>query len=247
MKLSIVIPAYNEEKNLGQCLDSIFKEKEGKDFNIEIIVVNNASTDKTRQVAESFADVKVVDEVRKGIVWARRAGFLASSGELIANIDADTILTKNWLDKVFNEFAKNKKLVALSGPYIYYDLPKWKNLLVKFYYYGGMVLYFFTHYVLRAGAMIQGGNYVIKKDVLEKMGGYDTTIKFYGEDTDIARRANKLGEVKFTFNLPMMTSGRRLESEGVVKMGIRYGLNYIWTILFKKPLTKEYKDVRNIK
>ena len=93
MKLSVVIPAYNEEKFIGECLQSIFHEIEGKNYDLEIIVVNNASTDNTRDIVASHPKVKLVDEPDKGLVKARRAGFLASKGELIANLDADTRVT----------------------------------------------------------------------------------------------------------------------------------------------------------
>jgi glycosyltransferase involved in cell wall biosynthesis len=75
-------------------------------------------------LAASFPDVVVVDEPVKGLVQARRAGFLCASGDLIANVDADTIVTEGWLARVLTEFRCRPGLVALSGPYIYYDVPK---------------------------------------------------------------------------------------------------------------------------
>ncbi|PIX90238.1 MAG: glycosyl transferase family 2, partial [Candidatus Moranbacteria bacterium CG_4_10_14_3_um_filter_45_9] len=122
MKLSIVIPAYNEETYIGKCLESIAMEKTRGRFDVEIIVVNNASDDRTGEVARSFSFVKVVDEPRKGLVRARQTGYEASSGELIANVDADTLMPQGWIETVFTEFSTDSKLVALSGPYIYYDL-----------------------------------------------------------------------------------------------------------------------------
>jgi len=53
-------------------------------------------------------------------------------------------------------------------------------------------------------------------------GGFDTSITFYGEDTDVARRISRVGTVKWTFKLPMYTSGRRLAHDGVMRTGIRY-------------------------
>ena len=100
MKLSFIVPAYNEEDLIGKCLESILKQAASRLGDIEIIVVNNASTDKTREIALSFPGVIVVDEPQKGIVHARHAGFLASSGDLIANIDADTMLTPGWINKI---------------------------------------------------------------------------------------------------------------------------------------------------
>ncbi len=86
--------------------------------------------------------------------------------------------------------------------------------------------------------------FILKRSALEKIGGFDTNIIFYGEDTDIARRIQKVGRVKFTFKLPMYTSGRRLKKEGILTMALRYPINYIWVTIFKKPFTKDYLDVR---
>lgn len=244
IKLSFVIPAYNEEDRIGKCLDSVCEQaKKYPDF-VEIIVVNNASTDKTSEIATGYPEVKVVHEPHKGLVWARRAGYLASSGELIANVDSDTILTPDWLDTVFTEFSKNPNLVGLSGPFKYYDLPKRTNRLVNIFYGLAHGVYLFNKFVLRKGSMLQGGNFVVTRTGLEKIGGYDTSIEFYGEDTDIARRLHSVGDVKFTSKLPMYTSGRRLAEEGVLTMAIKYARNYFWVIFFKKPKDYHYIDHR---
>ena len=99
MKISFVIPAYNEEGYLGECLASVRRELARGRYDAEVIVVNNASTDKTAEIARSFPGVIVVDEPKKGLSQARHSGFAASSGDLIANVDADTILPKGWLDE----------------------------------------------------------------------------------------------------------------------------------------------------
>lgn len=245
MKLSFVIPAYNEEAYIGKCLESILRELRGTNYDTEIIVVNNASTDRTKEIALKYPNVKVVDEPRKGIVWARRAGFLAAAGDLIANVDSDTKLTPAWIRKVFVEFSRNPGLVALSGPFIYYDLPRRENFLVKTLFYPiSYVAYLVIRFVFRSGAMLQGGNYVARRTALEAIGGYNTNIKFYGEDTDVALRISRVGKVKFTYNLPIYASGRRLAKEGVFTMGIRYGANYLSMLFFKKPSSKTSIDIR---
>ena len=131
MKISFVIPAYNEEDYLPKCLEAILQEKQKGKYDMEIIVVNNASTDSTRKVALSYPGVIVVDEPKKGLTYARQAGFLNSTGDIIANIDSDSILTPDWLDTVMNNFTKNPKLVALSGPFIFHDLSLFANSLVR--------------------------------------------------------------------------------------------------------------------
>ena len=92
--------------------------------------------------------------------------------------------------------------------------------------------------------MVQGGNFVLRRDALEKIGGFNTAISFYGEDTDIARRMNQVGEVKFTFDLKMFSSARRLKKEGMLTIAGRYTMNYLWTTFRKKPFTEEYIDIR---
>ena len=73
MRLSFVVPAYNEETYLPACLESILAQTRELDEAVEIIVVNNASTDRTREVALKFSGVRVVDEPRKGLTYARQA------------------------------------------------------------------------------------------------------------------------------------------------------------------------------
>ncbi|OGC86263.1 hypothetical protein A2949_03045 [Candidatus Adlerbacteria bacterium RIFCSPLOWO2_01_FULL_54_21b] len=245
MKISFVIPAYNEEQMIGKCLRSVFAEiKRTPGVQAEVVVVNNASTDRTREEVLMFPNTTVVEERLKGLVYARRAGFVATSGELVANIDADTIVPPGWLARVLGEFSKNSTLVALSGPYLYYDLPAWKRALVKVFYFVGWLIHLLNHYVLHKGAMLQGGNFVLKRSAWEKAGGFDTTISFYGEDTDVARRISEHGRVLWTWRLPMHTSGRRLAQEGLVRMSWLYTINHLAILWTGHPATKHYTDVR---
>lgn len=93
--------------------------------------------------------------------------------------------------------------------------------------------------------MLQGGNFVLKRTALEAIGGYRVDkFDFYGEETDVAMRIEKVGKVKWTFSLPMKTSGRRLKNEGVIRIGLRYGINYIWPIIFGRPYTRVNADIR---
>jgi cellulose synthase/poly-beta-1,6-N-acetylglucosamine synthase-like glycosyltransferase len=244
VKLSFVIPAYNEEALLSQCVHSIVEQLAQEGMDAEIIVVNNASTDRTREVAASFPGVRVIDEPRKGLVRARQAGFLAATGDLIANIDADTMLTPGWIAKVHARFLRDPALVALSGPCIYYDLAAPVRVCAHLFYALAFVSYLTTRFVLNRSSLLQGGNYVIRRDALQAIGGYNTAIEFYGEDTDAAYRLHHIGKVVFTLRLPIYASGRRLAAEGVLTAGVTYSLNYLWVVLFQKPFSKGYRDIR---
>jgi glycosyltransferase involved in cell wall biosynthesis len=243
--ISFVVPAYNEEKHLAPTLTAILKEIKRSGAAAEVIVVNNASTDNTRAVAASFPEVIVVDEPVKGLVQARRAGFLRAGGDLIANVDADTIVTDGWLDRVLAEFHGRPGLVALSGPYIYYDLPKRSRAAVRAFYVMGYGFYVLNRFVLRSGSMLQGGNFVVRRAALEEIGGYNPMFSFYGEDTDLARRLQAVGAVKFTFGLPALSSGRRLAEEGLLRIGVRYSMNFVWATYMHRPFTDEWIDIRH--
>jgi glycosyltransferase involved in cell wall biosynthesis len=243
-QLSFVIPAYNEEALIGQCLDSVLKEIARSGVDTEVVVVNNASADRTGEIARSYAGVKVVDEPKKGLVNARHAGFVASTAEIVANIDSDTVVPEGWITTVMEAFAADPKLVGLSGPFIYHDLSAWNQFLVRIFYGVTWLVYVLIHYVLRRGSVIQGGNFVFTRSAWLKAGGFDRSIAFYGEDTDVAVRLSRVGKVRWTFALPMLTSGRRLAKEGVIKTGSTYVLNYFWVTFRGKPATQEYTDIR---
>jgi glycosyltransferase involved in cell wall biosynthesis len=242
--MSFVIPAYNEERYLGDCLESILRETRSAGVASEIIVVNNASTDKTREVALSFPGIVLVDEPQKGLTHARQAGFNACTGDWIANVDADSRLPEGWLKIVEAEFARRPEMVALSGPLVYYDLTGLERQYVKIFYGIAWLIYFTNRYILRAGSMVQGGNFIVTRQGIEKIGGFNLAISFYGEDTDIARRLNKIGEVRFTFALKMLSSARRLKKEGMFMTAVRYTLNYFWTTFRKTPFTTKHMDIR---
>lgn len=238
MNLSVVIPAYNEEKYIGDTLQSLI-DKAGDDI-YEIIVVDNASSDNTAEVAKSFKGVRVVREKRKGLTRARQAGLLAAKGDLIAYIDADTHVKDDWLHRVKREFEKNPRLVCLSAPYSLYDVSKWKRILVWSYWN----LLAYPTYKLLMQYMVLGANFVARRNVLMKIGGFDATIEFYGEDTDIARRLARAGKVKFLRKSLVTSSARRMEAEGWLRIGLKYTANFISEILLHRPAHQDYNDYR---
>ncbi|MFA6257822.1 MAG: glycosyltransferase family A protein [Candidatus Paceibacterota bacterium] len=235
MKISLIICAYNEEKYIKACLESAIKNSSGK-FH-EIIVIDNNSTDGTKEIAEKIPGVKIIQEMKKGANHARQKGFELATGDILAFIDADTKMPKRWIDILINEFLNNSKIVCLSGPYIYYDFSKSKQFLSLVYWYLAYPIY------LLVGYMAINGNIVIKKETLKKINGFDTTI-FYGDDTNLVRRASKHGKVKFKLDFIMHSSARRLFGQGIIKTTFIYILNFFSQVFAKKSVTKSYEDIR---
>ena len=238
MKISVVIPAYNEEKYIGECLKHCVENKTSAVC--EIIVVDNASSDRTASIVGSFTGVTLLTEQQKGVCFARQRGIHAASGDVIAFIDADTHVSKQWFERIEAEFTRDPALVSFTGPYSYHDLPEQHQRHFAWCYWN-LVAYPIS---LCTKYMAVGGNLAVRKSALEAIGGFDTSINFYGEDTDLARRLKEQGKVRFSPSHIVETSARRLEHYGLVRSSWMYGINFVWEVVFKRPYHQSSTDVR---
>jgi glycosyltransferase involved in cell wall biosynthesis len=237
MEISFIIPAHNEEINIGPCLDSVIKNTRG--HYTEIIVIDNASSDHTAEVAKKKYGVRVIEEKRKGLGHAREAGRLAAVGDYLAYIDADCRLPEGWIDTAEREFRIHSDAVCLSGPPLYFDTSVFQTMLLhSLWWTTAPVAY------RMIGYMVYGANFIAKKSALNAIGGFDRSIEFYGEDTDIARRLSTTGKVLFRMHFPIFASARRFREEGLFKTSAVYALNYLWPVFFRRPFSLHYRDVR---
>ena len=241
MRLSIVIPAFNEELYLGDCLAAVQAElgRSSLGESVEVIVIDNASTDRTAAVAQQFPNVRVVFEPVKGLTHARQRGLKEANGDVLAFVDADTMMPAGWIDRVLEAFDSKKEIVCVSGPYIYYDGPPIWSFLIRIYW-----VFLATPAYWVTGFMVVGGNFAVRKESLVQIGGFDTCIEFYGEDTNIARRLADVGKVKFLLRLAMFTSARRLHNEGLCKMAVKYCSSFLSEVIFKRSPSRSYFDIR---
>lgn len=208
--ISVVIPAYNEEKYLGKTLETLKNQDFQKPY--EVIVVDNGSTDKTVQIAKKFK-ARIIHEPKKGVACARQAGFMAARAKIIATTDADTLLPKNWLTKIEGNFLSHPKAVALAGHLDLYDT----NLFLRLACFP-LSLVFFS--LIDA---YSGTNIAVRKDAFNKIGGFNLNYGA-GEDTDICRRLKKIGPVLRNPFLVVATSARRYRARGFI--------GGTWTYLF---------------
>lgn len=249
-KVSIVIPAFNEEKLIARCLKSLC-EQTMKREEYEIIVVNNNSTDKTEEIAKKYAD-KVIFEKRQGQLFARQTGFEAAESEIILRTDADCVVPKNWVKKGYNFLHKNKKIVAVSGFYypdnndfglIYFS---WFTIQYK------TIIYKIAEKIEWLTSSCSG----IKKSAFLKIGGFDLKQDVVIEDQlGIGYRLNKVGKVAFDKDWFVWTSPRRVvarKNSGLKDFMNDYLLyqiyNNFYFYLFKKRPRKIYgKGWENIR
>ncbi|MHA7140147.1 glycosyltransferase family 2 protein [Arthrobacter sp. Sr33] len=124
--VSIVIPAYNEESVIRQCLIAAIYQSVPAD---EIIVIDNRSTDGTCRIVRQMqleypeSPIKLLQHsAEQGLIPTRNFGFDSASGNIIGRIDADSVLEPDWVEKVLAGFAESD-VAAATGPVVYYDMP----------------------------------------------------------------------------------------------------------------------------
>lgn len=222
--ISVIIPAFNEEKFLPRCLESL-KNQKFKDF--EIIVVDNNSTNKTAEIAKKF-NVILVSEKNQGVAYARNKGAEIAKGEILVFTDADTIFPEDWLLKIKEAFEKDKELVAFGGCFYFYSGPISVKIASKFL----LPIFLYVDKFLSNGWNLFGCNMAIKKEAFLKVGGFDVNLKI-NEDAEISYRLRKIGKVILDPGFKVMTSGRRFRN-GLILGLITYLPSTIFRILFKK-------------
>jgi glycosyltransferase involved in cell wall biosynthesis len=242
LSITVIVCAHNEERSLSGCLHSVLAQTRPPD---ELLVINNASTDATRAVAQQIPNVRVVDEPRKGLVVARETGRREARGDLLVYIDADCRAPLTWLARGAGHFERDPGLLALSGPYRFYDWDWWGRLLVRAYDYtlapSTQVL---VKHVLRIGTIFYGGNFAARRAALERIGGFDTSIEFHGEDTNVGRRLHAVGKVSLKYDCYLYTSARRYVAMGKGAVFRLYVRNFTSEILHRRPKDTSHVDVR---
>jgi glycosyltransferase involved in cell wall biosynthesis len=232
MDITVVIPAWNEEYNIENAIQAILRQE----FlgSVEIIVVDNNSTDRTFEKALDTGVVTVIKQTVQGTNATRQAGFQKAYGDIIAYCDADCVPPKDWLSNIY-VYLQNERRVAVSGPYSFGDSSKlgWfdRNYAKLFSY--------LTHHSFfgKKVAIMIGGNFAVKKEALEKIGGFPD-ITFWGDDTCLALElAHHCGPVWFTPNLVVKSSPRRFQGKGrFAKLTTPFvsfwtSIKYIWAFL----------------
>lgn len=227
LSISIVIPALNEEHYLARCLETIMQHRT-KDLK-EIIVVDNGSTDKTVAIAKRYPLVKVLRFSKPlGLPGARKPGFLAAKGDLIASLDADVLIHEDWFPMIQETFRSRPALSCLSGPYHYFDFP-----LLQ--YVAHRVVNALLTYPWLVHSRLNGGNFVLRRHVLKKVDIFDTDVKFWAEDTIIGGKIRTVGTTFYRMGFFVFTSARRWKKTGFFVIGLQYFENILTGFgLFKR-------------
>lgn len=198
MNVSVVIPAYNEEKYLPKTLESIQKLDRKPE---EVLVIDGGSTDKTCEVAREYG-ARCVTVAHRGIGYARQQGVENASGDIIAFTDADTIVPSDWLTKI----VESLEVPGVAGVYsLYYVTKSW----FPYWFYINYIqppLAYILHYC--SAYMAPGQNTAFWKAKALEAGGYPTDFKI-AEDLEMAKRLSKVGKLILRSDNFVVSSGRR--------------------------------------
>lgn len=177
LTISIIIPVFNDEDHLKDCLDSIQKQTV---LPSEVIVVDNNCTDGSVALAQEYSFVKVIEEPRQSVLYARTTGFNTATCDILGRIDADTILGQTWVQGVIEIFS-DKSVMAATGPMHFYDMPFSPGNRFLDHLFKGPLFKYTRHFPFLAGnnmAIRRGAWRSIKRELCE-----DKTIH---EDLDLA-------------------------------------------------------------
>ncbi|HSQ94434.1 MAG TPA: glycosyltransferase [Methanoregula sp.] len=202
--ISVIIPTFNEEENIAQCLVSLSHQTVPRN-EYEIIVVDGGSKDATCEIAEKYADRVFLQTSRK-VGGARNDGVMAAKGEIVATTDADCILPPDWIGRIDEDF-KNPGIVQVYGPVypIEEGLGNQFSLLLantfsRIGYYSKTFYY------------TLGCNTAFRKDAFKEAGMYRCIDA--GDDLEIAMRLKDLGRIYFDNRLRVGFSMRRYQKFG---------------------------------
>ena len=214
-----MVPARNEAAGIGVCVDALVRQ--GDRARVEVIVVDNGSSDDTATIATEHG-ARVVHEPRPGLAHARQAGLVAAHAPILVFVDADTLVPPGWASAALAEFQRRPGLAAFSPAFAFHDGRLVDNVGNGIF---RELLCPLANTVLlglgRPGILI-GSTMALRTDALRAAGGVDQAFQFYGEDTMIARRLAKSGDVSFLQHPRLHTSARRYQDRGLVNVVYRY-------------------------
>lgn len=224
--ISIVIPAYNEEKYLPKLLKCI-KQQTYKDY--EIIVADADSNDKTRRIAKKYG-CKIVEGGMPSV--GRNNGAKAAKGNILLFLDADVQFDKNFLENAVKEIKARDLDVAGC-----HTFPLTSHIIDKIFFSIFNVWTFATQFFYPNAS---GSGIFCKKWLHEKVKGFDETIKL-SEDMDYAKRCGRHGKFRIIKSAKSYVAMRRFEKEGRFKIGFKLLLSAFYRIFLGEIKSDVFK------
>ncbi len=221
-KISVVIPVFNQGEYLAQCIESVLAQTLKPH---EIIVVDDGCQDDSRYVASSYPEVKIINQVNKGLPSARNTGIMNATGDYIFFLDADDMMTENCLEKIV-EVIKNNPTVDIVAPSFKEfgisnaQVTLMPNPTLQDFKMGNRIGYFSA----------------IRKSALLEVGGYSPRMVFGYEDFHLT--VNLLSKGKKLITMPDILVLYRTKEKSMIHDAINH---------HSELMSQIYKDFSNFK
>ncbi|HEY6302956.1 MAG TPA: glycosyltransferase [Terriglobales bacterium] len=185
-RVSIIIPTFNGHSRIGNCLDALLKQLPGR--NVEILVINDGSTDDTVRVVTRYSGVRLITQANAGPAAARNRGALEARGTIIVFTDDDCVTMPDWLDAMLDPF-KDPEVVGVKGIYRTHQ----KRLVARFVQIEYEDRYRFMK-SLPSIDFIDTYSAAFRRDRFLEMTGYDTSFPVAcAEDIELSYRMSARG------------------------------------------------------
>jgi glycosyltransferase involved in cell wall biosynthesis len=206
--VSVVIAARNEEKLIGFCLHAVAEQD--FPFPYELIVVDNASFDRTAFIASQFP-CRLIREPEPNQLLAKHAGVSAARADIVVVLDADCVPGHNWLANIYQAMTSKHgaQISAVTCCYRYKCLPLW-----GFVYdlVGRVALVGLYRLLLRTMPFVVGGNVAFRRACYLQNGGYPLAGGIAQTELGIAKRLNQCGRIHYLPSMAVYSSTRRFQS-----------------------------------
>lgn len=221
-RISVVIPSYKEAAYIEKTLKAL----RGQSYrDIEIIVVDSDPGEETRDIARGYAD-KVIHLSERGVSKARNLGARNASGGIILFMDADTIIFDGSLQEIARIF-EGGDVASVCG-FVEVESSFLNRLIFRITAESGWLL------AMLGIPLFYGFCVAYRRDVFERIGGFNESLVTC-EDLDVSMRAAKAGRCVFSRKVRVVTSARRLEKGGTVRMIVFHLRNFMNYLKCGKP------------
>lgn len=248
-KVSVVVPTYNEERNIEAFLSSMLRQTLPP---YEILVVDSRSNDGTREAVQNYREqcikkhitLRLITLNQRGITVARDKGFRLAKSTYIASCDADTRYSKNYLQSAVTwlDTHKNTDYVAVAGDPTSFASPPWYITIshALSFFYNNITLLLFKGIVI-----IRGFNIVFLRNAYLKSSGLDTTIYAVEDEIGLSRSLRQIGKIGYNPHQVTVTSDRAVNKGVFHYFFLMIIVRYWGTYLINRftPLRFAYKRV----
>jgi glycosyltransferase involved in cell wall biosynthesis len=228
----VVIAARNECELIGQCLGAVKEQVFPLPY--EVIVVDNASSDSTAEIARSFG-CQLVFEPIVNQVLAKHAGVMSASGDIVAVLNADCVPPSTWLQSIYAALTDPEApdTISVTCCYRFERLPWWGHLYVLF-----VRLFVVGSYrlLLKTMPFVIGGNVAFRQPCRENGAVYPITGGIAQTELGLAKRLNKRGRVRYIPSMAVTSSSRRFQG-GFIDFFYRYKLKDYFAAYFREELS----------